>query len=311
MAKPTSLRVAEHRQRQKAAGMISITLVIPESETRHFRELAAAARNNKLRIKPTVSADKEHDSMMSLAHQRLAQRWAAATGLRLPPNEMNLKLAEVLAKAIVREIVRAGWPVGRTLGSENELLARYGVGRNVLREAIRLLEYQSVAHMRRGATGGLVVSEPRLDAVADMAASYLEYRQIRSEDLKKTRRGLQTLILQRCMEVIDDDGCERLRKVIENEQKLDKETAPIDELQRFHHVLAELTGDPALELLMDLILRLYRYHTRPNRSARGASALARVIPAHAAIADAVIAGDSQRAYACLHSHLEDVDSWVS
>ena len=292
--------------------MISITLVVPESESRHFRELAAAARKRKLKSKPQVP-DTQDASLprMSEAHLRLAQRWATATGLRLPSNESGLKLAEVLAKAITREIVRNGWPVGQSLGSESELITRYGVGRNVLREAIRLLEYQSVAYMKRGTTGGLVISAPKLDAVADMASTYLEYRHIRAEDLKSTRRGLQALILERCLDTIDDQGRQQLQELIQHEQRLDRNTASTDELQRFHLVLAELTSDPALELLMDLVLRLYRHHTRPNRSALGASALARVIPAHGAIASAIILGERQRAHQLLQSHLDDVDSWMT
>lgn len=312
MAKPTSLRVAEHRKRQKAAGMISLTLVVPESESRHFRELAAAARKKQHHPKPLCQNPSETAApQMSSAHLRLAQRWAATTGLRLPANAGKLKLAEVLAKAIIREIVRDGWPVGRSLGSEGELIARYGVGRNVLREAIRLLEYQSVASMKRGTTGGLVISAPRLDSVADMASAYLEYRHIRAKDLKRTRRGLQIQILDRCLDEIDDQGRQRLREQIEYEKSLDKSTASIDELQYFHLLLAELTGDPALELLMDLVLRLYRHHTRPNRHAQGAGALARIIPAHGAIANTVISGDRALAHELLQSHLDDVDSWVT
>lgn len=312
MAKPTSLRVAEHRQRQKAAGMISITLVVPESESRHFRELAAAAR--KIKRRPRLlsqGAASASAPRMSAAHLRLAQRWAAATGLRLPPHETGLKLAEILAKAIIREIVRDGWPVGQSLGSESELIARYGIGRNVLREAVRLLEYQSVAHMKRGTAGGLVISEPRLDAVAEMASTYLEYRHIRAEDLKRTRRELQTLILDRCLDKIDAQGRKRLLEWLEHEQRLDKNTASTDEMQHFHLLLAELTGDPALELLMDLVLRLYRHHTRPNRSARSAGALARVIPAHSAIGSAIISGNRKRAHELLQSHIDDIDSWVT
>lgn len=311
MAKPTSLRVAEHRERQKEAGMISITLVVPESESRHFRELAAAARKRKLRSKPQPPDAVIAQPRMPEAHLRLAQRWATATGLRLPPSETGLKLAEVLAKAITREIVRNGWPVGESLGSESELLARYGVGRNVLREAIRLLEYQSIAYMKRGTAGGLVISTPKLDAVADMASTYLEYRHISAEDLKNTRRGLQTLILDRCLDNIDHQGHQRLRDLVQHEQHLDKNTASTTELQRFHLVLAELTSDPALELLMDLVLRLYRHHTRPNRSAQGANALARIIPAHSAIAEAIISGDREQAHRLLQAHLDDVDSWVT
>ena len=75
------------------------------------------------------------------------------------------KLAGRAAEQIVNDVVELGWPVGEVLGSETELLERYGVSRAVLREAIRLIEHQRVARMRRGTGGGLVIDEPDVDAV--------------------------------------------------------------------------------------------------------------------------------------------------
>lgn len=58
----------------------------------------------------------------------------------------------------------AGWPVGANLDTEQALLHRYEVSRSVLREAIRLLEAMTVAVMRRGPSGGLIVAQPSLES---------------------------------------------------------------------------------------------------------------------------------------------------
>ena len=68
------------------------------------------------------------------------------------------KLAEVLAADIADDIAASGWQVGSVFGTETALLERYRVSRAALREAVRLLEYHEVAHMRRGPGGGLVVN---------------------------------------------------------------------------------------------------------------------------------------------------------
>src|SRR5205809_51921 len=67
------------------------------------------------------------------------------------------KLAAQVARRIEAEVVRRGWPVGESLGSEPELRTRHGVSRSVLREAVRLVEHHQVARMRRGPNGGLFV----------------------------------------------------------------------------------------------------------------------------------------------------------
>ncbi|MGV7767469.1 GntR family transcriptional regulator, partial [Mycobacterium kansasii] len=51
------------------------------------------------------------------------------------------KRAAKIARRIEEDIVRRGWAVGESLGSEAALQQRYGVSRSVLREAVRLVEH--------------------------------------------------------------------------------------------------------------------------------------------------------------------------
>ena len=74
------------------------------------------------------------------------------------------KLGEQLAERVEEEIIASGWPVGKVLGSEAELIERYGVSRAVFREAMRIVDHHGVAEMRRGPGGGLVVVAPKADA---------------------------------------------------------------------------------------------------------------------------------------------------
>src|SRR5215469_7153261 len=97
------------------------------------------------------------------------------------------KLAELTSEKIEMRIIEMGWPVGKVIGSEADLLAEYGVSRAALREAVRLLEHHNVASMRRGPGGGLVVAEPDPDAVAHAAAVYLGYRKVSPPELFETR----------------------------------------------------------------------------------------------------------------------------
>ncbi len=52
-------------------------------------------------------------------------------------------------------------------------LGRYGVSRGAAGEAIRFVEHQEVARMRRGPRGGLIITEPDVDAVIDAVVLYL------------------------------------------------------------------------------------------------------------------------------------------
>ena len=86
---------------------------------------------------------------------------------------------------------RQGWPVGEVLGSQTELIARYKVSRAVFREAVRIVENQQVATMRRGPGGGLVVTEPTVDAIIDAAVLYLHRANTRLDEVFEARIVLE------------------------------------------------------------------------------------------------------------------------
>ncbi|HEU4960741.1 MAG TPA: hypothetical protein VFT56_10050 [Sphingomonas sp.] len=85
-----------------------------------------------------------------------------------PLNKRPLLIADELEEQFLRD----GWPEGMSLGGEVELANRYGVGRDVLREVVRLLEARNHARMRRGPRGGLEVVRPDLDDLTARLTGY-------------------------------------------------------------------------------------------------------------------------------------------
>lgn len=81
--------------------------------------------------------------------------------------------AEVVARMLMTEIRRSGWTPGARLGSEPDLMARFGVTRPILRQAVRLLELRSAARMQRGPNGGLMVMAPDRQAAIDQVGGHL------------------------------------------------------------------------------------------------------------------------------------------
>lgn len=87
------------------------------------------------------------------------------TGRRITPAQ--------IAWLLETEAVAAGWSVGRSVGSEPALMDRFGVSRDTLREAVRLLESRGSMVMERGRRGGLHLVEPDLECVARAFSMYL------------------------------------------------------------------------------------------------------------------------------------------
>src|ERR1700760_2785221 len=127
------------------------------------------------------------------------------------------KLASTIARDIEADIVRRGWPIGESLGSEHALQQRFCVSRSVLREAVRLVEHHHVARMRRGPNGGLLICEPDAGPATRAVVIYLEYLGSTIEDLFHARLVLEPLAAALAAERIDEGGIARLRGVLQAE----------------------------------------------------------------------------------------------
>lgn len=76
------------------------------------------------------------------------------------------KTAELIADQLRGDIVRGVLKTGDTLPTEVILGKQFGVSRPTLREAIRILENESLIVARRGSRGGVVVAAPDIAVAA-------------------------------------------------------------------------------------------------------------------------------------------------
>ena len=221
------------------------------------------------------------------------------------------KRASMIARQIEAEIVRRGWTVGESLGSEQALQQRFCVSRSVLREAVRLVEHHQVARMRRGPNGGLLICEPDAGPATRAVVIYLEYLGTTLGDLLNARLVLEPLAASLAAERIDEAGIERLRAVLREEQQW-KPGLPAPR-EEFHIALAERSKNPVLQLFIDVLMRLTARYARQSRTDSTSEAMLAVDHMHndhAEIVAAVTAGDAARAKTLSERHVEAVTAWL-
>lgn len=236
-----------------------------------------------------------------------------ATDLSPPPSRVHAlrraalnhggrqaKLAELVAEAMQQDIADLGWPVGSLLGSEAQLMERYRISRATLREAIRQLERNGVASMRRGAGGGLIVRQPAKDSAALALATYLELTDVSFAELFEARELIECLIVSLAAEQLSDSDIGRARQLIE----MLRQTPPCsfnEELQLHGLVrefICEVAANPAISLIYIALCYVTingRTPQRPHVRARLEQAFSTGRLLKLELLECIVAGDAQRA----------------
>jgi DNA-binding FadR family transcriptional regulator len=225
------------------------------------------------------------------------------------------KLGEVVAERIENEIIERGWPVGEVLGSEAELIEKYEVSRAVFREAMRIVDHHGVAEMRRGPGGGLVVASPDIEAAVRTVSLHLQFLDIEPRQLNDTRLALELSAVRAATERLTAEGAERIRRHLAHEEEDIKRTRELDRApgdlptHDFHVLLADLTGNPAMRLFVQIAAQVTGILSPRSPSLeQTASEVHRV---HTRIADAVLAGDADAAERRMRRHLETVFRYLT
>jgi len=106
-----------------------------------------------------------------------------------PPNRP--KAAVVVATALRRQIVGGQMKAGEKLMPESVLQAQFSVARPTLREALRLLESESLITISRGKYGGARVSSVDLNNISSQVGVFLQIKRTTLKDVWLARTVIE------------------------------------------------------------------------------------------------------------------------
>lgn len=129
-----------------------------------------------------VAAERERTATLQSIEAGLAPENAIPHKLfaKFAETSAPTRLAEHVARAIRRDI-HFSHPVGSMIGSIGEIAARYGVSREISREALGLLSLHGLVNIRRGQGGGVFVDRLNVDRLKHLVLSSLRERSGLSE----------------------------------------------------------------------------------------------------------------------------------
>ena len=215
-----------------------------------------------------------------------------------------VKLAEVVAARIYDDIMAQGRKIGSVLGSEHELIERYGTSRAVLRAAVRLLEHHSIARARRGTRGGLVITRPQPRACIDTAALYLAFRRATAADLSHVREAIELGVVADVAARRTEPDMARGLQLLTDRLGAGSPSGSRPPGRGYHAELAELGANPVLCLFLQIISDLTeRIRSVNGQAASAGPPLDETGQVHRGILDAIREGDTALAQHRLRRHL--------
>ncbi|WP_162806329.1 FadR/GntR family transcriptional regulator [Sphingosinicella terrae] len=213
----------------------------------------------------------------------------------------GMKLPRWIALKISRRIADHALAPGEPLGSEAELMAQFGVGRSVLREAIRMLEAYSVVAMKRGKGGGLRVAIPDPESTFQAVVPFLRSLDGADRHAFEVRTCLEVEAAGLAAQRRDGPSIDAIRSVIasarERAERRPEET--LEALAEISRTVVAASGDRVLEVIAALTQRVV-----PGRPSADIDST--VFQRCDAIAGALAAGDAPLARRLVHVQLRAV-----
>ena len=227
------------------------------------------------------------------------------TAVDQPDDLAGGTLGARIAHQIERDILAEGWPEGYLIGSEAELMERFGVGVAAAREASRFLEARGLARSRRGPGGGLFVTVPDRRLVTDAARRHLQYVGVERGELFEAWLALEQVAVAKLARGIDPGGAHRLREVLRREGERHSAHS-WEDLPSIHIEIARLAGNRALELFIEVLTELSLKQFAPGTDPQ--PVFSWLHARHEEIVEEIIAGDAAMAQLHLRRLIEQISN---
>jgi DNA-binding FadR family transcriptional regulator len=235
----------------------------------------------------------------------LSNQLSARAVARIPKtDEVRIpKTAELVARQIRNAIIRGELKDGDSLPAEAHLIAEFSVSRPTVREAIRILESESLITVSRGARGGARINSPTYDMVARAAGVALQANGATIGDLYEMRMIIEPPAARMVAERNSAEGGRILREHLEKEMTLASDRiAASRAIADFHRIMIELSGNVTLTMVAHALQGLVERHltlAQQREPTHDEEALGRSmrfgLRSHAKLIDLIELGDGEGA----------------
>jgi GntR family transcriptional regulator, transcriptional repressor for pyruvate dehydrogenase complex len=162
---------------------------------------------------------------------------------------------EEISTEIKRLIFQGTLKPGDRLPNENDLARKFGVSRQTIREALRVLELTGVIRMQKGGTGGPLVVDTIMHAINGLYLDAIQMKNITPEEISFARIKIEKMVLDAAIDCADDSDIGKLEENVASEKRvLANNLDAFEKNVEFHRLIARASKNHLFVIVMESIV---------------------------------------------------------
>ncbi|MFC4173898.1 transcriptional regulator NanR [Microvirga sp. GCM10011540] len=222
------------------------------------------------------------------------------------------KLSHEVLDRLIGAIEAGEYEPGTQLPSERELMARFGVGRPAIREAMQTLQQMGLIRINHGERARVILPTPEtiIDQITGAMLQLLSSNPRGLNDLKEARIFFEVGLARVATQRATRDSLEQLRRSLIACQEARGDAARfVAADMAFHRQIASMSSNLLIAAISQGMLDWLSRFKRELVSARGAERL--TLEEHERIYKAIAAGDAEAAAKAMSDHLTRANALYS
>lgn len=167
---------------------------------------------------------------------------------------------EEVSNQIKKLIFDGVFKPGDKLPSEIEIAQQFNVGRQSIREALRILELSGFITIQKGGGGGAIIKDTISNTISELFLDAFQLEKITLEELTLARFEIEKIVLKYAIENADASDIEALEQNIqEAREKIKNNILAVDDNIRFHKLLAKASKNHLFVIVVEAVTTAIRH----------------------------------------------------